>query len=44
MELTQKISAAWSLGLRYDFTYDSVVGKDASEDQQRLACTLGMDL
>jgi hypothetical protein len=43
LELTQKIGAAWSLGLRYDFTYDSVVGKDASEDQERLAFTLGVD-
>jgi putative salt-induced outer membrane protein YdiY len=43
LELTQKISAAWSLALRYDLTYDSIVGKDASEDQQRLAFTLGVD-
>jgi putative salt-induced outer membrane protein YdiY len=43
LELTQKIGAVWSLALRYDFIYDSIVGKDASEDQQRLAFTLGVD-
>jgi len=43
LELTQKIGAVWSLALRYDYIYDSIVGKDASEDQQRLAFTLGVD-
>jgi hypothetical protein len=43
LELTQKIGAVWSLALRYDFIYDSIVGKDASEDQQRLAFSLGVD-
>lgn len=43
LELNQKIGALWSFALRYDFTYDSIVGKDASEDQQRLAVTLGVD-
>jgi hypothetical protein len=44
MELNQKLGETWSLALRYDYTFDSVVGKNASEDQQRLALTLGLEL
>ena len=43
VELAQKLGAAWSLSLRYDYTYDAVVGKDASEDQERFALTIGLE-
>jgi hypothetical protein len=43
VELSQKLGQAWSLSLRYDYTYDAVVGKDASEDQQRFALTIGLE-
>jgi putative salt-induced outer membrane protein YdiY len=43
LELSQKLGAAWALSLRYEYTYDSIVGKDASEDQQRLSLTLGLE-
>ena len=42
IELSQKLSDVWSIGLRYDYTYDAVVGKDASRLQQRWAATLGL--
>ena len=43
IELSQKLSKVWALGLRYDYSYDAVVGKDASRLQQRWAATLGLE-
>jgi putative salt-induced outer membrane protein YdiY len=43
IELNQKLGEIWSLALRYDYTFDSVVGTGASEEQQRLALTLGLE-
>jgi len=43
VELAQKLGAAWSLALRYDYTYDAVVGKDSSENQERFALTIGLE-
>jgi putative salt-induced outer membrane protein YdiY len=43
IELNQKISTIWSLGFRYDYTYDAVVGTTANRTQQRWALTLGLD-
>jgi hypothetical protein len=43
IELSQKLSKVWALGLRYDYYYDAVVGKDASRLQQRWAATLGLE-
>jgi putative salt-induced outer membrane protein YdiY len=43
IELNQKISTIWSLGLRYDYSYDAVVGTTANHAQQRWALTLGLD-
>lgn len=43
LDLTQKLGGAWSLGLRYEYSYDSVVGKDASEDQERLTLSIGLE-
>jgi putative salt-induced outer membrane protein YdiY len=43
IELNQKISAIWSFGFRYDYTYDAVVGTSANRTQQRWALTLGLD-
>jgi Protein of unknown function, DUF481 len=43
LELTQKLSAIWSLGFRYDYDYDAIVGKDANRFQQRWALTLGLE-
>ena len=43
VELNQKISTIWSLGLRYDYTYDAVVGTTANHVQQRWALTIGLD-
>jgi hypothetical protein len=43
LDLNQKLGAAWSVGLRYEYDYDSVVGKDASKDQVRLTLNLGLE-
>lgn len=43
VDLIQKLGSAWSLGLRYEYTYDSVVGKNASEEQQRWSLTVGLE-
>jgi uncharacterized protein DUF481 len=43
IDLNQKISTIWSLGLRYDYTYDAVVGTAANRTQQRWALLLGLD-
>ena len=43
IEINQKISTIWSLGLRYDYTYDAVVGTTANRTQQRWALLLGLD-
>jgi putative salt-induced outer membrane protein YdiY len=43
IEINQKISTIWSLGFRYDYTYDAVVGTTANRTQQRWALTLGLD-
>jgi hypothetical protein len=43
MELNQKLGKAWALALRYDYTFDAIVGKDASEDQQRLTLSIGLE-
>lgn len=43
MDLTQKLGAAWLLSMRYEYTYDSVVGKDASEEQQRWTLNIGLE-
>jgi hypothetical protein len=43
IDLTQKLGAAWSLGLRYDYNYDAVVGKNASELQQRYTLNIGLE-
>jgi hypothetical protein len=43
LDLTQKLGAAWSLGLRYDYNYDAVVGKNASELQQRYTLSVGLE-
>ena len=32
-----------NLGLRYEYNYDAVVGKDASEDQERLTFNIGLE-
>jgi hypothetical protein len=43
VDLNQKLGAAWSLGMRYEFNYDAVVGKDASEDQWRFTLNIGLE-
>ena len=43
MDLNQKLGGAWLLGLRYEYNYDSVVGKDAPEDQERLTLSIGLE-
>jgi len=43
MDLTQKLGAAWQLSMRYEYTYDSVVGKDASEEKQRWTLNIGLE-
>ena len=43
VDLVQKLGTAWSLGLRYEYNYDSVVGKDASEEQERWTLNVGLE-
>jgi hypothetical protein len=43
LEVSQKLGSVWALGVRYDYTYDAVVGKDASKLQQRWAVTIGVE-
>jgi hypothetical protein len=43
VDLIQKLGSAWSLGLRYEYSYDSVVGKDASEEQERWTLNVGLE-
>jgi hypothetical protein len=43
LDLVQKLGTAWSLGLRYEYNYDSVVGKNASEEQERWTLNLGLE-
>jgi hypothetical protein len=43
VDLSQKLGGAWSLGLRYEYNYDAVVGKDAPEDQERLTLSIGLE-
>jgi hypothetical protein len=43
VDLNQKLGSAWSLGLRYEYNYDSVVGKDASEEQERITLSIGLE-
>ncbi len=43
VDLVQKLGTAWSLGLRYDYNYDAVVGKNASELQQRFTVNVGLE-
>jgi hypothetical protein len=43
LDLNQKLGAAWSVGLRYEYNYDSVVGRDASEEQERLTLNIGLE-
>lgn len=43
LEVNQKIGSIWSIGLRYDYTYDAVVGTTADRVQQRWALTIGLD-
>ena len=42
-ELSQKLSEVWSLALRYDYSYDAVVGFNASKLEQRWSVTLGVE-
>jgi hypothetical protein len=43
VDLNQKLGAAWSVGLRYEYNYDSVVGRGASEEQERLTLNVGLE-
>ena len=43
IELNQKLSAVWALNLRYEYTFDSVVGIGTPREQQRWAVTLGLE-
>lgn len=43
LDLVQKLGSAWSLGLRYEYTYDAVVGKNASEEQMRITLNVGLE-
>jgi hypothetical protein len=43
VDLNQKLGGAWSLGLRYEYNYDSVVGKDQTEDQVRFTINVGLE-
>jgi hypothetical protein len=43
VDLNQKLGGAWSLGLRYEYNYDAVVGTDAPEDQERLTLSVGLE-
>jgi putative salt-induced outer membrane protein YdiY len=42
IELTQRLSAVWTLNFRYEYTYDSAVGADSPNEQQRWSVTLGL--
>ena len=43
IELNQKLSRAWALNLRYEYTFDSAVGAGTPHEQQRWAVTLGLE-
>lgn len=43
IELNQKVTSVWSLGFRYEYTYDSVVGASAPNEQQRWSLNLGLE-